>query len=93
MRKIKRTKQFKRDYKRILKGRNRSAFEKEFIKVLEALSQDIPLESKYRDHAMTHNWKDHRDCHIKHDLVLIYRLPDPDTLQLVRLGSHAELGI
>jgi mRNA interferase YafQ len=29
----------------------------------------------------------------KRDLVLIYRKPDPDTLQLVRLGSHAKLGI
>jgi len=26
------------------------------------------------------------------DLVLIYRKPDPETLELVRLGSHSELG-
>jgi mRNA-degrading endonuclease YafQ of YafQ-DinJ toxin-antitoxin module len=25
--------------------------------------------------------------------VLIYRLPDNDTLQLVRMGSHSELGL
>ena len=33
-----------------------------------------------------------RDCHVKPDLVLIYRKPDDETLQLVRLGSHSELG-
>ncbi len=33
----------------------------------------------------------YRDCHVRPGLVLIYRLPDPDTLQLVRLGSHSEL--
>jgi len=48
---------------------------------------------RHRDHAMTGDWKDHRDCHIKPDLVLIYQKPNADTLRLVRLGSHAELGI
>lgn len=34
-----------------------------------------------------------RDCHIRPDLVLIYRKPDEGTLELVRLGSHSELGL
>jgi mRNA interferase YafQ len=50
------------------------------------------LADKYRDHALSGDWKDHRDCHVKPDLVLIYRKPDADRLQLVRLGSHSELG-
>ncbi len=32
-----------------------------------------------------------RDCHLRPDLVLIYRKVDEETLQLVRLGSHSEL--
>jgi len=46
-----------------------------------------------RDHPLTGEWKDHRDCHIRPDLVLIYRVPDAKTLQLVRLGSHSELSL
>ncbi|NNM83397.1 MAG: type II toxin-antitoxin system YafQ family toxin [Burkholderiales bacterium] len=42
---------------------------------------------------MTGEWKDCRDCHIKPDLVLIYRKQGEDELQLVRLGSHSELGL
>ena len=42
---------------------------------------------------LTGDWKDHRDCHIKPDLVLIYRKPDDALLQLVRLGSHSALGL
>jgi len=42
---------------------------------------------------LTGNWKDHRDCHVKPDLVLIYQKPDADTLRLVRFGSHSELGL
>jgi hypothetical protein len=34
-----------------------------------------------------------RPSHQKPDLVLIYRKPDGETLQLVRLGSHSELGL
>jgi mRNA interferase YafQ len=61
--------------------------------VLVALANDNELAEKHRDHALTNNWNDHRDCHIKPDLILIYRKPDINMLQLVRLGSHSELGI
>ena len=44
------------------------------------------------DHALSGEWSDHRDCHVKPDLILIYQKPDADTLRLVRLGSHSELG-
>jgi len=93
MRKIEHTNQFKRDYKRELKGPHRNTLAKEFFEILEALVNDSPLAAKHRDHSLTGDWKDHRDCHIKPDLVLIYRKPDSDRIQLVRLGSHSELGI
>jgi len=63
------------------------------IEILQALAQDEPLSGKHRDHALAGDWKDHRDCHIKSDLILIYRKPDATRLQLVRLGSHSELGM
>jgi mRNA interferase YafQ len=93
MRTIERTNQFKRDYKRELKGRHRDVLVIELVGVVQALATNEALAAKYRDHALTGDWQDHRDCHIKPDLVLIYRLPDADTLQLVRLGSHSELGV
>lgn len=93
MRTIERTGQFKRDYKREAKGTYRATLDADFMAVLIQLLSDEPLEPRHRDHALTGNWKDHRDCHIKPDLVLIYRKPDPDILQLVRLGSHSELGL
>ncbi|CAA6824112.1 MAG: YafQ toxin protein [uncultured Thiotrichaceae bacterium] len=90
---IERTSQFKRDYKRESKGKYRSVLEIIFVEVLTELINERPLEESYRDHGLSGNWKDHRDCHIKPDLVLIYRNPDKETLQLVRLGSHSELGL
>jgi mRNA interferase YafQ len=93
MLRVERTGQFKRDYKRELKGRHRDTLEVSLIDLLTVLLNRRPLADKYRDHALTGNWKDCRDCHIKPDLVLIYREIDDDALQLVRLGSHSELSL
>lgn len=92
MRTIERTGQFRRDYKREMKGQHRTTLVTDLTAVLDALAADRSLEPRHHDHALTGNWRDHRDCHVRPDLVLIYRLPDDRTLQLVRLGSHAELG-
>jgi len=61
--------------------------------ILTMLIKEEGLAEKYRDHLLAGNWKDHRDCHIKPDLILIYRRVEQGVLQLVRLGSHSELGL
>jgi mRNA interferase YafQ len=58
--------------------------------VLAHLIHKNELPKKYRDHALSGNWQGFRDCHIKPDLVLIYAI-DEEVIQLVRLGTHAEL--
>lgn len=93
MRTIEWTSQFKRDYKREVKGQQRATLDMALFPVMDALANDQPLEPRHRDHALTGEWKDCRDCHIKPDLVLIYQKPDNDTMRLVRLGSHSELGL
>ncbi len=57
------------------------------------LAKDEPLPRRCFDHALSGEWSDHRDCHIRPDLILIYRKPDETSLELVRLGSHSELGL
>jgi mRNA interferase YafQ len=93
MRRIEPTSQFRRDYKREAKGRYHATLDAVVTSIVQILADDQPLEPRHRDHALTGNWIDHRDCHIKPDLVLIYRKPDDEVLQLVRLGSHSELGL
>ncbi|MDR1934670.1 MAG: type II toxin-antitoxin system YafQ family toxin [Candidatus Accumulibacter sp.] len=93
MRTIKQSGQFKRDLKREAKGPYRRVLQSDFVALVAALANDQPLAGKHCDHALTGDWKDYRDCHVKPDLVLIYRQPDDTVLQLVRLGSHSELGL
>jgi len=83
--------QFKIDLKRVSRS-GRYKLE-DVLDVITKLANDEPLPKRHRDHALIGEWKDSRDCHIKPDLVLIYRKPDDKILQLVRLGSHSELGL
>ena len=93
MRTIRRTSRFKKDYKREARGRHRKTLDADLKEVLLLLVADHALPEKYHDHALTGDWADHRDCHIKPDLLLIYRKPDEAVLDLVRLGSHSELSL
>lgn len=93
MRTIEWTGRFKRDYKREKKGPHRATLSAELATIVTLLQSDQPLPDNLRDHALSGEWKDRRDCHVRPDLVLIYRKPDDETLQLVRLGSHSELSL
>lgn len=88
---IERSSAIRRDYKREVKGRHRSTLDTDLIPVLIALANDDTLEPRHRDHELSGDWRGYRECHIKPDLLLIYRKPDPDTSRLARLGSHSEL--
>ena len=92
MRTTKQTGQFKRDLKRESRGPYRKSLQEDFVALVELLAADQVLDQKYLDHLLSGDWIDHRDCHIKPDLVLIYRKTE-GVLQLVRLGSHSELGL
>lgn len=91
MRTIDRPGSFKRDYKREAKGKHRATLDGDLLPVLKALVVDQPLEPRHRDHDLTGDWIGHRECHIKPDLLLIYRKVGDDKLILARLGSHSEL--
>ena len=93
MRTIRRTSAFKRDYKREKRGRHGKTLDDGLSKVVAILVANNVLPWRYRDHALVGDWSDHRDCHIRPDLILIYRKPDVEHLDLVRLGSHSELGL
>lgn len=92
MRTIRYTGRFKRDYKREKSGQHGKGLDALLTDVVNMLAADTALPRRNFDHALTGDWADHRDCHVKPDLVLIYRKPDATTLELVRMGSHSELG-
>ena len=91
MRTIERSTAVKRDYKREAKGQHRTTLDTDLAPILKALINDQPLPPRHHDHELSGDWNGYRECHVKPDLLLIYRKPDAETLWLARLGSHSEL--
>jgi mRNA interferase YafQ len=48
------------------------------------------LPESFRDHALTGNFRNCRECHLAGDWLLIYQV-DAENLILIRTGSHSEL--
>jgi mRNA interferase YafQ len=92
MRTIERSTAFKRDYKRAKAIPRRGKDVDSLVSTVVALLlSGQPLPDSNRDHALSGDWGGYRECHVKPDLLLIYRKPDANTLRLARLGSHSEL--
>jgi mRNA interferase YafQ len=85
--KVFRTSSFKKDYKK-LNNKDKNLLKEIIIKI----SKNENLEDKYKDHKLMGNYLECRECHIKPDLLLIYRI-DNEILELalVRTGSHSKL--
>ena len=86
---IRLVKQFKKDLKRFL-------HQKDVLKDLEqaiaTLEKEQMLPAKFRDHALIGNWMGYRECHIRGDLLLVYKIcKQENVLFLVAFGSHAEV--
>lgn len=93
MLRIKRTTRFKREFKRIKANPRYAKIVDGLLKiVLESLCDDRSLPKPCRDHALSGNWHGFRECHLRPDLLLIYRqTSDGHVVEFSRIGSHAEL--
>lgn len=88
MLKLEYSNQFKKYFKKIAKLPIPDVIE--VGHVIKQLQIGETLLEKYVDHLLSGNWHNYRDCHVKPDLVLIYKI-DSDALRLARIGSHSEL--
>jgi mRNA interferase YafQ len=65
---------------------------KKYNKVVDLLLSGKPLPAIYKDHTLTGNLKDYRECHVQNDILLIYQKhEDVLVLLLVNIGSHSKL--
>lgn len=80
-------------FKKNLRQMARRGYNLELIKeVIIKLKDGEELEAKHRDHALSGNYSDYRECHIQTDWLLIYRVQgNIMTLTLTRTGTHSDL--
>ncbi len=87
MRKIQRSRKFKRDYKKTsLTGQHHRLLRD----TIEKLAKGEQLDDRLKDHPLSNNWRGYRELHIKPDLLLIYKLTK-DELRLARLNTHTNI--
>jgi len=80
-------KSFKKAFKK-LSTNNQNAI----LLVVKKLADGQTLEPKYKDHLLVGSFKGCRECHIKPDLLLVYRVKDDIMeLALIEAGSHSAL--
>ena len=81
--------QFKKD----LKLMNKRGADLELLdNVVNKLANLEELDEKFRDHALTGNYIGFRECHIKPDWLLVYRINNNELLLfLSRTGTHSDL--
>ena len=89
MYKIQYTNRMKKDA-RLMKKRGKTM--NKLVSVLALLASGNPLPVQYKDHSLTGNLQDFRECHIEPDWLLLYQIYE-DTLILsaTATGSHADL--
>jgi len=81
------TSRFNKDIKRFKK--NKSDIEL-FKFVTGKLINEEKLDLKYKDHKLSGNFIGRRECHIKPDWLLIYKISE-DKVIFERTGTHSEL--
>ena len=83
------TSQFKKNYKLAQK---RHVDIDELFKVISMLQKQEPLPEEKRDHSLVGNYKGYRECHVRPDLLLIYKIKKKELeLLLFRIGTHSDL--
>ncbi len=81
------TGRFKKDMKLAQKRGLDPALLQEVVLIL---TREAPLPEKFRDHALTGDWRGFRECHVQPDWLLIYKT-EAGTLLLYRTGTHSDL--
>ncbi len=88
MKEIRKTSQFKKDFKRY---KNDKKFVETLFLLVGLLAEGMPIPREYNPHALKGNWANFMECHIENDTLLIWFDKNQGVVELVRLGSHSEL--
>jgi mRNA interferase YafQ len=87
MRRVIQRKQFRKDFKRMVR---RGKDGQKLFSIVEALAGKGHLPSELKPHPLTGRWSGFWECHIETDWLLVYIFTDREVL-LVRTGTHADL--
>ena len=60
--------------------------------ILDRLASGEKLEPKHKDHPLVRNFKECRECHIKPDLLLVYKKVDEIlVINALQISNHSKI--
>ena len=70
-----------------------SAFvSRDFKDIVRALQEGRPLPTIYKDHSLIGDFLGYRECHIKGDLLLVYKKDEVARFaDLADIGTHSQI--
>ncbi len=81
---------FRKSIKKIVRSGRISREEIELF--IDNIAAGKPFEQQHEDHALIGEWLSFRECHIKPDLLLIYKIEKNILILLLAdIGSHSNL--
>lgn len=90
---VNQTKDFDRDWERLeASGKHDMHRIKEAMLILTM--NDGPMPPEWDDHELTGKFEGYRECHVKGDLLLVYRIQPASKVELLvfsRVATHSEL--
>ncbi len=88
MKEIRKTTQFKKDFKRY---KNNKEFIELLFRLICRIAEGESIPEEFDPHPLKGDWKNYTECHVENDTLLIWYDNDKEIVELIRLGSHSEL--
>lgn len=89
---IRRSKEFEISAKRLKHSGIKISVKKKIEQIIDMLASGKKLPPSYKDHKLSGRFSEYRECHIKGDLLLVYKIEKENLiLVLVDIGSHSQL--
>ncbi|MDP3990214.1 MAG: type II toxin-antitoxin system YafQ family toxin [archaeon] len=89
---IRLTKSFRKSFKRIVNSGQERGIKEEMTIILGIIAKKQNLPKKYKDHALTGEYKTYRECHFRPDLLFIYKINKEErVVYALNVGSHSDL--
>lgn len=88
MKEIRKISQFKKDFKRFSRDKEKVEI---LFDIVGRLQRGEAIPDEFAPHPLKGEWKNFMECHVEDDYLLIWYDREENVVKLVRLGSHSEL--
>jgi len=81
---------FRKSYKNFRRGGRISRADVESVVLLISSGKTLPI--LYKDHKLSGGYEGYKECHIKKDILIIYKIDKSRSLLILRnIGTHDDL--